>query len=77
MHEDDTNIPNNINAIIEQDTKTYIQSFCFYSSMFTNYLTIKVVKMLKRSIIYVTAIVDKLHLLVEHCCNCPAHYLCC
>jgi len=47
----DTNISNSINAIIEQDTKTYIQSFCLYSSMFTNYLDIKVVKMLKRSII--------------------------
>jgi len=47
----DTNILNSINAIIEQDTKTYIQSFCLYSSMFTNYLDIKVVKMLKRSII--------------------------
>ena len=46
----DTNIPNSINAIIEQDTKTYIQSFCLYSSMFTNYLAIKVVKMLKHSI---------------------------
>ena len=46
----DTIIPNNINAIIEQDTKIYIQSFCLYSSMFTNYLAIKVVKMLKHSI---------------------------
>ena len=59
MHEDllvletksrDTNIPNNINAIIEQDTKTYIQSFYLYSSLFTNYLPIKVVEMLRRSI---------------------------
>ena len=45
-----TNIPNGINAIIEQDTKTYIQSFYLYSSLFTNYLPIKVVEMLRRSI---------------------------
>ena len=60
MHEDmlvldakqgDANIPNSINSIIEQDTKTYIQSFRLYSSMFTNYLAIKAVKMHKRSII--------------------------
>ena len=45
MHEDllvpetksrDTDIPNSINAIIGQDTKTYIQSICLYSSMFIN-----------------------------------------
>ena len=47
----DTNIPNGINAIIEQDTKTYIQSFRMCSCMFRNYLAIKVVKMLKHSII--------------------------
>ena len=41
----DTNILNGINT-----NKTYIQSFCLYSFMFTNYLAIKVVKMLKRSI---------------------------
>ena len=51
MKSRDTNIPNSINAIIEQDNKTYIQSFCLYSSLFTNYLAIKVVKILKRSII--------------------------
>jgi len=51
----DTNIPNSINAIIEKDTKTYIQSFCLFSSLFTNYLALKVLKMLKRSIINVKA----------------------
>ena len=46
----DTDIPNSINAIIGQDTKTYIQSICLYSSMFINVLAIKVVKMSKRPI---------------------------
>ena len=41
-----TNISNIINAIIEQDTETYIQSFCLYFSKFANHFDIKVVKML-------------------------------
>ncbi|CAL4084036.1 unnamed protein product, partial [Meganyctiphanes norvegica] len=45
----DANIPNSINSIIELDTKTYIHSFRLYSSMFTNYLAIKAVKIHKRN----------------------------
>ena len=48
----DANIPNSINSFIEHDTKTYIQSVRLYSSIFTNYLAIKALKMCKCSILW-------------------------